>query len=526
MKKQQPKPQITDEPKQSETISENGSLEELLDQFGVDKTKADPVILGVCRFLFASVQSQKEQMAELNASIKELSSRIVEMNHKDSHNSSLPPSSDGYKKVSVNKKRSLRTPSTRKPGAQKGHEGKGLQKLEADKIDVHNHVHKMCQGCPNLQKCLGMAHSISTRHQYEVIYSIVDHQHKVFSFSCPNLGGMILDGEFPKVLSTAQQYGQPFRKMAISLWSIGIMSHERIRQMISQSTGIDLATGTIASFIEDFNKDCEGLIPLVEDYLKNAEVKGADETGLRAAGSLHWLHTCCNEKATVLYADQKRGIDAIKSRGILNNAKGILIHDCFSPYFQLDNVKHGVCIQHLEREIVAAIERTPEKAEELKSLKDLLLEVKMKKEELQLEGKQHFTTRVLKSFFVRFNALVRKLLILFPAPPKRKKGKQGRQAEGKTRSLILRMRKFRDAVFLFATNFKAWFTNNFSEQSVRGSKIRQSISKCFRTENGLKQYANITSMMETARKNGVGASAFIDSVFSGQAKNLVMGFFS
>src|ERR1039457_413987 len=78
---------------------------------------SDAVYALVFQLWDASV-GQQEQIAKLTALIKQLQDRL----NKDSHNSSKPPSTDGYKKKPV----TLRLKSGRKPGGQMGHPGSGL----------------------------------------------------------------------------------------------------------------------------------------------------------------------------------------------------------------------------------------------------------------------------------------------------------------------------------------------------------------------------------------------------------------
>ena len=97
----------------------------------------------------------------------------------------------------------------------------------------------------------------------------------------------------------------------------------------------------------------------------------------------------------------------------------------------------------------------------------------------------------------------------------------GKKPEGKIRSLLLRLEKYEEAVFLFLDNFEVEFTNNESERSLRGSKVRQSVSKCFRTDNGLNVFAKINTILDTAKKNGIDKCFMINAVLDGTAHTLL-----
>ena len=66
------------------------------------------------------VESQQKIIEQQERRIQGLEAIIK----KDSHNSSKPPSSDGYRKRPLKQKR---VKSGKRPGGQKGHEGKTLQ---------------------------------------------------------------------------------------------------------------------------------------------------------------------------------------------------------------------------------------------------------------------------------------------------------------------------------------------------------------------------------------------------------------
>ena len=84
--------------------------------------------------------------------------------------------------------------------------------------------------------------------------------------------------------------------------------------------------------------------------------------------------------------------------------------------------------------------------------------------------------------------------------------------------MILRLKDFEDYAFVFLEDFEIDYTNNRAEQSVRGNKVRQSISKCFRTFAGLNLFANILSILDTDIKNGIAQDEMIEAVYAGTAE--------
>src|SRR5690242_2962632 len=96
--------------------------------------------------------SEKEELERLRQENKELKERVAqlealvqklqEQTAKDSHNSSKPPSTDGFKR----RTKSLRQKSGKKAGGQRGHQGYHLQRVkQADEVIVHRV--SSCQHC-------------------------------------------------------------------------------------------------------------------------------------------------------------------------------------------------------------------------------------------------------------------------------------------------------------------------------------------------------------------------------------------
>src|SRR3989442_8415570 len=84
------------------------------------------------------MQQMKAQIAGLTQQVKDLQDRL----RKNSHNSSLPPSSDRF----VRQPKSLRHKSEKKSGGQEGHPGTTLQFSEAPD-EVIEHQVSVCSSC-------------------------------------------------------------------------------------------------------------------------------------------------------------------------------------------------------------------------------------------------------------------------------------------------------------------------------------------------------------------------------------------
>jgi transposase len=90
----------------------------------------------------------QEQNAALSALVAALQARVAELERQlglNSGNSGKPPSSDGLKKKPV-RVSSLRKPSGKKTGGQKGHPGKTLSRTDTPDATV-DHFPETCAGC-------------------------------------------------------------------------------------------------------------------------------------------------------------------------------------------------------------------------------------------------------------------------------------------------------------------------------------------------------------------------------------------
>ena len=89
----------------------------------------------------------------------------------------------------------------------------------------------------------------------------------------------------------------------------------------------------------------------------SGDVRHLDETGLRVAGKLHWLHSICDSAFTHYRINIKRGAVPTFLTG------GTIVHDHWKPYYaHMSGVDaHALCGAHHLRELKAIeeIEKEP-----------------------------------------------------------------------------------------------------------------------------------------------------------------------
>ena len=461
----------------------------------------------------ALLEQQAAQIQALTARIDELLQRIDELSHKkNSRNSSVPPSSEGYSKPAP---KSQRKSTGAKPGAQTGHKGSSM-KLMKEPDEVREHYPDMCAGCKNR----GICHARIAERRYEtdiVVESrLVEHRQMVCC--CPMCNNKEITGAFPDNITGTKQYGHNLKAFATALSTVGMVSIDRIHQLLSSVFQVSVSTGAIQNWIKQLSDSTKDAVEKIREYVSKLKVINCDETGLRVQSSLKWMHCICNEKLSYFGLHDKRGHTAMMELGILPEYHNIMIHDFWKSYFRFENATHGICCAHLQRELVYADEQM--KQSWAKPVHDLLSEILYRRKDLEALGMTAFSTEEWNGFSVRYDTLIRQGFCENPIPEK-VKGKRGRPGKGKIVCLLERFRDYKEDILRFATDWKVPFTNNEAERSIRFSKVKQKVSGCFRTEDGAKEYMQIMSYISSCRKHGIGYFEAVRTALAGNALTLV-----
>jgi transposase len=266
------------------------------------------------------------------------------------------------------------------------------------------------------------------------------------------------------------------------------------------------------SWVSEASAALQSTADLIAAQLQEAALVHADESGLRVASKLHWLHIAANETHTWYGVHARRGMEAIEAHGILRKHLGVLVHDCWAPYWQLDCI-HALCNAHLLRELVYVKEITTQAWPQ--QMMDLLVNANALCESARLH-EITLPADDIATFVTLYEMILCEGELENPEAVKQGgTGKRGRSKQFIAFNLLRRLRQHADAVLLFIRDLSVPFINNLGERAVRMPKVKQKISGCFRTLDGAKHFTVIRSCLDTLRKQGYGMLEVLQRAFAG-----------
>ncbi len=454
------------------------------------------------------------QVAALTATINELRQTIRELEekkNKNSKNSSKPPSSDGYAK----KPASLRGKSGKKQGGQDGHGGTNLPQRKPDRII--GCMPSKCSRCPHNDECMGKAEVTECRQVVDaVVTTEVVQYNKCRVKNCP-VHGWSRDGRFPEGVNGPVQYGENLQALVVALNTVGAVSISRTHEILANVFDVPLSAATIASMVSRCAGKLGGAIREIGGRLVGSSVDNADETGVRVDKKLHWAHVLCNARYTLIRIHPKRGWEAMEDIGCLPEFRGILVHDCWAPYWKHPGgITHAVCCAHLLRELTGVEENHPDYTWP-KEFKGLLLGMKKVRDRKAGNGGTGLGRYYQNKFSRMYDGIIETAYAETPAPEPEPGKKKGRKKRGRVLALVDRLKEYKASVCLFIKDFAVPFDNNQAERDLRMTKAKTKISGCFRTLEGAQEYLDIMSYASTARKLGYNAYMAIKNAISGDA---------
>jgi transposase len=250
---------------------------------------------------------------------------------------------------------------------------------------------------------------------------------------------------------------------------------QRTAALMQDFFGLSVSQATVVKAVQ---AGAEHLRPSVQDIgqaIAAAAVAHADESGLRVAKKLHWLHVLATDTLTWMGCHPKRGGEAFESLALLQQFKGVLVHDGWMPYKALD-CQHALCNQHHLRELTYLLEEQHQAW--AGDMIALLTHANHQDNRNCADGKtprydsQKYQNEV-RDLRALYDAILKQAQADNPMEPAT--GKPGRAKQSKATNLIGRLRDYSDDVWRFMTQPDVPFTNNLAEQTVRMPKVKRSI---------------------------------------------------
>ncbi len=443
--------------------------------------------------LIALVTAQAAEIATLKAQIAELERRLG----LNSSNSGKPPSSDGLNKPL--RVKSLREPSGKKTGGQKGHKGETLRQV-AEPDTIVDHFPPACATC-GLALTPDMATSHSARQVFDLPTPapLVVTEHRAHDCCCADCGAQTR-AAFPEGVNAPVQYGPRLGAIVVYLLHYQLLPEDRLAQLMSDLFGVKLVPATIARMSQACAKRFRGFAEAVCERVAAAAVKHMDETGFRIGGKTQWLHVASTALLTFYRVCAKRG-------SLMANAvAGIVVHDHWKPYYTMAGVRHALCNAHHLRELQALIEI--EKEEWARKMHKLMRRACHAANLARINGVP-LKPRLIQRFERCYDAILKDGLAFHEAQPplaaaaaKAGRKRRGRQKRRTGHNLLLRLTVRKEDALRFLSNPDVPFTNNQAERDGRMMKLRQKISGGFRSNDGARDFAIIRGLFSTAKKHG------------------------
>jgi transposase len=440
------------------------------------------------------VVRQAERIEQLEAEVADLKRRLGQ----DSQNSSRPPSSDSpFVKPAP---KSLRRKSGRKPGGQPGHPGSTLALVD-NPTKRQRHEPGPCTGCgANLADAPEVG--LQRRQVFDlppVTVQVTEHQMIARRCAC----GVTTCGSAPEGASAPVQYGPRITAIVLYLYVGQFLSRKRTAQALGELFGTSVSEGTVAGMTKRAADGLNDFLTQVKDRIGAEEVAGFDETGLRVAGRLQWVHCARTGKYTVITCRPKRGTKGIDDAGVLGRFRGVAVHDAWAPYDTYADIEHQLCCAHALRELAGVADAAPSDADWCWARQAADALVAMQK--LVAEAIAADAEAVNPDALAEQVALYRSAVQIGITQTAARSSKVMRKHNALARRLLDRQ----DDYLRFTTDWRIPADNNGSERDIRMIKLRQKVSGYLRTLTRAKQFCAIRSYLSTTAKHG---HSFLDTL--------------
>ena len=420
--------------------------------------------------LLARIEALVAQNASLVARVAELEAKLG-LPPKTPDNSSIPPSK-GQKPSEASTPR----------GKAKPHAGahRPLHPNPTSKRDVFASA---CRGCG--ADVSGVAQSLCEAYDRVEIPDIKPDVTRVTLHGgvCPCCARRF-KAEPPEGLERGSPFGPNLRAFVIYLRSVQGIPLARLSHVLRDLFGLDISEGALVNIMDASRESFAMQTNLIKARLLAGTALASDETGMRVGKANWWLWVFHHADSAVFVAAKHRS-RAVVQAFLSDWRPDYWISDRYGGQMGWATREHQVCLAHLIRDVQYAFDAGDAVfAPGLKGLLKRACAIGRRRDAL--------TDATLKIYEADLNRRLDRLMGLIPA----------HKAGHKLQAIIKKVRRH---LFVFVTNRDLTATNNGSERALRPCVIYRKITNGFRSQWGAALYADIRSVVETARRRSISA---------------------
>src|SRR5215211_2736241 len=248
--------------------------------------------------------------------------------------------------------------------------------------------------------------------------------------------------------------------------------------------GLDISEGALVNILDASRAPFATQTSLIKARLLASTVLASDETGMRVGRSNWWLWVFHHADSAIFVAAERRA-KTVVAAFLGDHRPHHWISDRYGGQMGWARLEHQVCLAHLIRDVQYAIDAGDTVlAPGLKGLLKRACAIGRRREAL--------ADSTLKVYQADLDRRLDRLMSLVPTT----------RAGAKLHTII---RKSRRHLFVFITNRDVTATNNGSERALRPCAVYRKITNGFRSQWGAVLYADIRSVVETARRRAIRA---------------------
>jgi transposase len=424
--------------------------------------------------LLARLEELSARIAALEAENAALRSKLGQP-PKTPDNSSTPPSR-GHKPNAE--------PASKEKGKRKAHPGahRALHPSPTRRRDV------VASHCPHCHADVSGAVQIAM-HAYDRI-EITKIEPDVTRVTlhggtCPCCA-KTFKAEPPPSLEPGSPFGPNLRAFALYLRFSHAISFERLARLMSDLLGLAISEGALVNMLEDARSAFAAQAEAIRQRLLAGTALQSDETGMRVGKRNWWAWVFHHDDSAYFMIEPSRGKKVVHAF-LGEHRPEFWVSDRLAAQMGWATKEHQVCLAHLLRDAQYAIDCGDDAF--APGVKKLLADACA-----IARRRPRLADTTLRAYAAKIEGRIDALLRI--APP---------SDQGKKLQAVIK--KYRQNLFVFLVRLPRQPRHSANQQRLRAGAppcaIYRKVTNGFRSEWGARFYANIRSVIETARRRDI-----------------------